>query len=199
MQNTNRKQQKKVPADVKQYVKAQLSQNVELRKLDQMGQFPVAPTSGTFALNLVPVASRDGEVVHSHRVRLAFTVEVGAGVSITQFLRCIVFRWKPLTKPTVADVLESTTAATIINSPHRFTTREFYTILSDQVLGLTPNSNLAAQTSVREYKDDRKLRFSDAAVPAVTVGVMYVAWVSDETTAAQPVLNYNARQTYTDA
>jgi len=194
--------ERKIPNQVKQYVKSQLEANTELRSSDVAGSFTVSPTTAPSAMNNIAAANRDGEVVHFQHVRVSWTLTAPNAHALVNvaLVRFLVFEWKPISIPTSADILESATpSSSIINSPHRFTNRQFYKVLIDEILPVG-DYDQSGHKLVRNLKWNRKTRFNDGTAPASTMGLLYYLILSDQTVAAQqPLFHYAWRTTYTDA
>jgi hypothetical protein len=189
-----------IPKGVKDYVKGQLTRALELNHYDTNGSFPATPTLQPQVMNIIPVANREGECVNMEKVRFSFFLEDGsATATYTAQARVIVFEWKALRLPTTADILETLGAAQIVNSPQRFTMRQFYRVLFDQKYSINPNCEVGP-TVLREFnlRGVRK-RFDDGVIPPQTLGLLYFLVVSDDLTVNAPTWNFNARVTYTDA
>jgi hypothetical protein len=190
----------KLAPEVKQYVKSQLSNALELNFFDLRGSFQLNPTIAPLVMNLIPAGSREGEVVNMQHVRFSFSIFDGSALPVyTTNARMIVFEWKALRLPVAADILESTVAAGIIESAHRFTTRKFYRVIYDRKLQLNP-SCAVGMTHICELKQkDAKKRFDDGVAPSQTLGLLYFLVVSSDATLNAPVLVYDVRTTFTDA
>lgn len=190
----------KVPEQVKQYVKAQLSVALEPNHYDKSGSNPITPVIAPAVMNLIPVVNREGECVNMTSVRFSWTLTDGSSTALnTSEARVIVFEWKALRLPTASDILETLTGAAIVNSPHRFTMRQFYRIISDEKVLLNPNCAVG-KSECRDIKlGGVKKRFDDGAVPPETLGLLYFLAVSDDATINAPVFNYNVRTVFTDA
>lgn len=190
----------KVPAQVKDYVKNQLKVALEPVFYDKQGSFPIPPTSQPSVMNLIPSANREGERVNMDHVRFSFTIYDGSAIATyTSTVRVLVFEWKALRLPTTNDILESTAITQIIQSPHRFTMRQFYRVLYDQKFQVAQGSAPGA-TVVKEFKlKGQAKRFDDGAVPPETLGLLYYLVVGEDATLNQPLWNYSIRTVYTDA
>lgn len=193
--------QKKVPDALKRYVQSQLTQNIELRKFDISGTFPLNAVGlgPSASLSLVPAVDRDGEVVNFHTQRLSITVLTDPNATMTTRVRFMIFDWFPITVPTVSDVLEDVTQPNIIQSAHRFTTRQFYRVVSDQVYCLAPFAGMTSFNKVFELKNHRKVRYDDAIAPPAAMGLRYWIICTDNIGAVYPALAYHARLEFTDA
>jgi len=193
----------RVPANVKTYVQAQLGRKIEQRRFDTSGAFPASPTLAPTVVNNIPPANRDGEVVNFDEQHVRFTVAPSAAGFTTKGpvrFRYILFEWRPLSIPTTPDILETSTVASIINSPFRFTTRQFYRVLIDQVFSLHSNYKTVHDFQRVVKLKNQKVRFDDSVSPGDAVRLLYYLVVSDTATAAdQPGFNYNHRTLYTDA
>lgn len=190
----------KVPDQVKQYVKSQLAVALEPNTHDIAGSNPITPTIQPSAMNNVLATQREGSCVNMTSIRFSWTLEDGSSTALnTSQARIIVFEWKALSVPTSADILETLTGAAIVNSPHRFTTRQFYRIISDEKMLLNPNCAVG-RSECREFKlGGVKKRFDDAGLPATTLGLIYFLAVSDDATLNAPVFNWSSRTIFTDA
>jgi hypothetical protein len=190
----------KVPEQLKQYVKAALGKQLELQKYDLGGQYPLTPLLNPFVMNLIPSANREGQVVNYDSIRFSWSLEDG-GVTpvITYQARVLVFEWKSLSVPTAANILESPGAATGINSPYKFSHRQFYRIISDEVIMVNPNCAVGKHVTKIYKLGGSKKRYDDGVVPSATLGLMYVLAISDDPTINAPTWNYNIRTLFTDA
>jgi hypothetical protein len=192
---------KKVPAEYKQYVKSQLTQHIELRKFDIYGGFPLTAVGlgPSASLSLVPLANRDGEVVNFVHQRLSITLLTDPNATTTTRVRFMVFDWYPITVPTVADVLEDVTQPNIIQTAHRFTTRQFYRVVSDTVFCFAPFAGMTSANKVFELKNHRKVRYDDAIAPPAAMGLRYWIVCTDNVGLTFPFLSYASRLEFTDA
>jgi hypothetical protein len=191
---------RKVPEQVKQYVKSQFTRALELNFYDKSGSFGAAPTLQPGVMNLIPVANREGECVNFENVRFAYSLYDGSSTPVyTVNARVIVFEWKALRLPISTDILELTGASQVVNSPYRFTMRQFYRILYDKKVQINP-SCAVGKTDVVDFKlKGKKVRFDDGVVPPETLGLLYYWVLSDDATVNQPLFNFTIRTTYTDA
>lgn len=196
------RRQGKVPANVKQYVDSQLKRTVELRKFDVVGQFGISPTVVPTVINNIPTANRQDEVVNfeSLEVKLTLAIPVTFTLKGPAMVRYMVIEWKPLSIPTLNDILETVTPISIINSRHRLTTKQFYRVLIDETFQLFSSWQTAQKFQRTLNLGNKKVRFDDGVVPADAVGLLYYIAVSDQSVAGeQPLFNYSHRVTYTDA
>lgn len=189
-----------MPAQLKEYVKSQLKTALEPAFYDKKGSFAITPTIQPSVMNLIPVANREGERVNMDHVRFSFTAYDGSAIATyTTTVRVLVFEWKALRLPTTQDILEDTAITQIIQSPHRFTMRQFYRVLFDQKYQIAQGSTPGV-TAVKEFKlKGQAKRFDDGVVPPETLGLLYYLVVSEDASINQPLWNYSIRTVYTDA
>ena len=201
MQLVVAKPQRKVPEALKKYVQAQLSNSLESRWYDESGAFALssAAVGPSPTMSLVPAVDRDGEVVHYTHQRFSFTIGLDVTAPRAVRVRVLIFDWFPLSVPTVQDVLEDVTATNIVQSAHRFTTKQFYRMVQDHVFCLAPG---AGQTSVHklcDMKNKRKVRFNDGVAPPAAMGLRYWAVCTDTPGTSFPTFAYYSRLEFTDA
>lgn len=191
---------KKVPQQVKTYVHAQLTRNIELRKLDTSGGFPLtAPTAILTDTTRVPVANRDGLVVNFTKYRMAFSIITDPNAASTTRVRILLVEWFPTSIPTAAQILESVTQPNVIQSAYNFGNRQFYRVIKDTVYALAP---YAGKTSVHESWDtkySKKVRYDDTAGAPISMGLRYWIACTDNVGAVFPHVAYYARAEFTDA
>lgn len=190
---------RKVPEQVKTYVKAQLTRALELTFYDIAGTMPLSAAAlGPSSLSTIPAASREGLVVNFERLRFSYTCLMKPGGAATLRFRVLIFDWLPISVPVVGDILEATSAGTIIQSPIAFRNRQFFRVVSDEVTCLNPGGVTSVHKS-HVMKYNRKVRFNDDAIPAKATGLRYWMVCTDLPAVADPSFAYHSRMEFTDA
>lgn len=202
----NRGKGKKNQLVTKRVLDRAFATQIEMKKQDTFGQFPLSSVAQPSVItNIIPsapgVPGRDGEVATIKKIMYRATLEIAPTTALGNLpnMRFLVFKWKPISVPTTADILERTAANEIINSDYKYTNRQLYTILADRRVILGANS---LQSHILKWSKrlNQKIRYDDAAAPATAQGMIYYIAVSDQVAPAdEPVFNNFFRVEYGDA
>ncbi len=191
----------KLPLQVKEYVKQQLHRNLELKKADTFGAFPLAVSSIGTLTNVSQAQGREGECINLQHLRFSWNLRVANTLPVGTVAKCrlVIFEWRPLSVPTPKDVLEDTTASNIIQSPYFFTNRQFYKVKYDRVMMLAVNDDSHQNVVVDMPLKDRLQRYDDSIAPPLTMGILYYVLATDTPGVNACVFSYYTRVTFTDA
>lgn len=192
---------KKVPFNVKKYVKREINKNIESVPIDNIvGSGSMTPAINPLPLNNVVAGSRNLTEITQlsllSRVRVAFPATIGNNVSTE--CRIIWFKWKPISVPTTADILEDTTALQICRSPIQYINYQKFTILSDNRFTLSQGVKMS-HTISKYFNKTQQIKFDDTAVPSTATNLTYILFLSDDATPNAPVIRYYTRQMIHDA
>lgn len=198
-----------VPRNVKRYVKKELRKDVETKYFDSsLSDFATSYSGWIQPLCNVPQGTTDrsrvGDQLVMRALMLRMHIVMNTG-DVTNSVRVIVFQWHPsvaLAVPTLSLVLSATYLGTTNapNAPYTFDYRTNCTILFDRKLVFSNTGDLIKsinqKISLKWAK--KKCQYVDASATSVS-DQLYLAAVSDSSTATHPLVSSVARLFFDDA
>jgi len=200
----NQLQRKEVRALVREPM--ELKYNEDLRT----DSFPSTTAGGIFQLSIIPqgdtVTQRSGDQLMLKSLTIQGDVSVADG---TNKVRFIVFQWRPITTPTIADILSAGVVAGTVDvySLYNFEKRSQYKILYDKrwvLMGnatsnypITPASIINFKTVITK-KLLKKLQYVSNSNSVGHNQVWYLT-LSDSAASYNPEISFVPRFEYYDA
>jgi hypothetical protein len=142
--------------------------------------------------------TRDGDMINLTKVRLVCS---GVYADTTNVMRIILFRWKPNSTPTWAELLEGATpGASDWKRPHRKDTASNFHIMYDRTLNLSSAGQpqaLVSKTLFGKSLGKKRLAFSGGGTSGTDHIWLFV--ISDSATASHPNFDYSVTTYFTDS
>lgn len=199
----NRLRGRKLNDKQKKQVKTLIKRRQELKfYVAQVNIGAVSTTPGVGAF-FAPAQGTNDSQRDGDRAELCGTMDIRMSVfpntDTYNFLRFIVFQWKPNTTPTAADVLlTGPTGAIDILSQYSHDSRQQYTILMDKNLYLNGYHTAVGETGasyavIRHYKIKlgKKVHKDVQFVAGTTAGTNKLYWIIMSDSGAIPHPNYS--------
>jgi hypothetical protein len=204
--NRNR-QNKPIDPQIKNYVKQQMVQDLELKYIDVAASPTNVTTTGTIgALVNIGQGSAQGSRIGDELTmnKLLWNVNITAANSdVYSHARAILFQWHPnvsLISPTVAAILELPTATFL--SALNWENRDQYTVLWDHSWSLTGTATVPCdksdQVAFTTIVPKRKKVIFEKGSTAGGSNIIFLMFISDSAAAPFPTIQWYARLEYLD-
>lgn len=202
-----KKPSKKIEKEIKKVVKAELKQEVEHKYFDTTN-LSVPSWNGTIIdLSAIPIGTssttRIGNKIQPISTRLAMEI-IGpnaVGSTYCEF-RYIIFRWKPDSVPTAANIISVIGSNQTPHAPLVVDQRDQFTVIKDKLFNLSAAlSGFTTESSFQSHIINKRVRrpvisFDSAATTGSNK--LYLLFISDGTIQIPSIYYYN-RLIYTDA
>jgi len=193
---------KKVPTNVKKYVKEQLNETVE-HKYFLASDSATTVDFGGAVYDKTPVpqgdtdVTRDGDKIKLEEISFRYTVQIA---DTTNVFRVILFQWHPSSSPGITNILLTVGSANGVNSALTVDYEQQYKILYDRTHYL--NNVAVPQTGLTEavvIKKGFQKQMQFIAGGTTGTNHIWAAFISDSAAATHPSINSSMRIRFSDA